>query len=231
MNRWIVLFALLMPNLSGCLTYAYPTLTYLPEVTVPNLTGNVRAYRVEIDQTQGKPQPFTQYTLAEIPVSSRGVIPSQFEVAAASGTYNPLGVIVGPAHERSEFTMLVRLYRPGQRTQEVKAWDKARELPWSPAPDLAGQEKAVDDLLAIPGQAPTVTWWDLRDVKTPGAGLQPGGVASGHAEALRFASNEYQRLANSPLANAPGAQAAFRDRLRSKSVWLRTLAERPADGR
>ena len=33
--------------------------------------------------------------------------------------------------------------------KEVKAWDKTRELYWSPTPDLAGQEKGLDDLLAV----------------------------------------------------------------------------------
>jgi hypothetical protein len=227
MSRWLFLIALL-PHCTGCLYYAYPTLSHTPELAVDNKDGSVQAFRVDIDRTERKPlAPITQYTLTSIPLDSRGLIPSQLELAPATGVLNPLGVVEGGQHERSLYTMAVRLYKPGFRTMEVKAWEKSRELQWFPAPDLLSQEKAIDDLLAVPptpDQPSTRTWWELKDEKLPGLGLQPGSVSSSQRKALEFAATEYQRLACTPIASSPSMQIA-RERLQQKANWLRHYAQ------
>lgn len=237
MRTWLFLLALL-PNCTGCLYYAYPTLLYTPEQPVDS-PGSTHAFRVDIDRTERKPAPTsTQYTLMRIPLDSRGLVPSQFEIAPASGVLNPLGITDSAPHERSEYTMTVRLYRPGFQTKELKAWGKAQDPHWLPASDLLGQEKAIDDLLAGP---PTPfaaeknsgfalearrqsTWWEMKDQKLPRLGLQPGAVSAGQRQALQFAAGEYGRLANSPLANSPQMQAA-RERLQQKALWLKRYAD------
>ncbi len=237
MSRWLFWIACL-PLCSGCLYYAYPTITHTPDLAVPNPDGSVHAYRVDIDKTERKPlAPQTQYTLSEIKLDLRGLIPSQLEIAPTTGVLNPLGVIDGGQHEKTNFTMLIRAYRPGYRTIEVKAWEKSRELQWFPAPDLAAQEQAIDDLLADPAarypmsfdatrapQTQKQTWWEQKDDKSAGLGLQPGAVAASERQALLFASSEYQRLASSPAAGTPSLLTT-RERLQQKAVWLRRYAE------
>ena len=225
MRHWLLLLALL-PNCTGCLAYAYPWPTYTPEIPVDNKDGSAHAFRIDIDRTEHKPAPTTtQYTLSQIPIDSRGLVPSQFEVGATTGVLNPLGVVDGSPHERSQYTMLIRLYRPGFQTQEVQAWEKARQLLWSPASDLLAQEKAIDDLLAVPASPDGPvrgSWWEFKDQKT--LGLEPGTVSRIHREALLFASGEYQRLAGSPNAGSPANQA-MRERLTAKALWLRRYAD------
>ena len=236
MRRWLVLFALL-PNCTGCLYYAYPTISHTPEVAVENKDGAAHAFRVDIDKTEKKPAPtVSEYTLTRIPIDSRGLVPSQLEVAPASGVYNPFGLIDGAAHEKTQYTMTVRLYKPGCRTMEVQAWDKSKAWQWIAAPTLADQERAIDDLLAdpetresqirtasLPVAVPT-TWWELKDLKGPSLGLQPGGIAPSQRQALHFAASEYARLANSPAASGPNMQIA-KERLQQKAIWLKKYAD------
>jgi len=236
MRRWLFLL-MLLPNCTSCLYYAYPTLIYTPEQPIDNRDGSAHAFRVDIDRTERKPAPTaTQYTLSRIPLDARGLVPSQLEVAPKSGVWNPLGVTESAQHEFSDYTMAVRMYRPGYQTKEIKAWDKARDPQWLKADNLAAQEKAIDDLLAGPSEYPNFNldgktyspvggdWWALKDQKTPPFGLQPGAASKSQRDALLFASGEYQRLANSPLAMSPNVQTA-RERLVSKAIWLRKYAE------
>lgn len=239
MKRLLFLAAVLLPNCTGCVAFAYPTLVHVPELAVPNPDGSVHAFRVDVDTTTTAPNAVkTQYTLSRIPIDARGLIPSQLELAPATGVYNPFGV-PGVAEERSNYTMLVRAYRPGYRTIEVQAWEKSRELMWLPAADLAAQEKAIDDLLAVPGGVDQA-WWTVTQSKSfpfgsdakgkisilskDDLGLQPGAVSSAHRQALQFAAGEYARLANSPAANAPTMQPV-RERLQQKAIWLRRYAD------
>jgi hypothetical protein len=231
MKRLLFLAVVILPHCTGCVAFAYPTVQHVPDLAVPNPDGSVHAFRVDIDTTTSPNSVKTQYTLLRIPIDARGLIPSQLELAPATGVYNPFGV-PGVAEERNNYTMLVRVYRPGYRTIEVQAWDKSRELMWLPAADLAAQEMAVDDLLGLPG--PTKQqWWTTTTAWNPQAGvptsaynqsLQPGFASSLHRQALQFAANEYARLANSPAANAPTMQSV-RERLQQKAIWLKRWAD------
>jgi hypothetical protein len=224
MLRRLSFAVLLAPCLTGCMSYAYPTIAYTPDQPIENKDGGAHAFRVDIDKTERKPQPSSvQFTLMKIPLDRPGLVPSQLEIAPASGTYNPFGVIQGAEHERNLYTMTIRLYRPGYETKELRAWDKARTPQWTPARDLLAQEKAVDDLLAVPSDQPTPgTWWDRREEKVPS--LQPGSVSNAQNNALTFASSEYQRLANSPSAGG-ASMTSVRERLQQKAIYLRKYAE------
>jgi hypothetical protein len=246
MRRWLVLFALL-PQCTGCLCYAYPTLSHTPTLAVPNPDGGAHAFRVDVERTERAPAaPSSQYTLSRIRIDERGLIPSQLELAHATGNYDPFSLMGGGTHERTKYTMQVRVYRPGYRTMEVKDWEKNAELHWVQAKDLVDQERAVDDLLSdrvsrdeirlingqfhpgpVAGPAPKSmdsTWWEQKDHKSPPLGLQSGKDAPlAHRQALLFAAGEYERLASSPAASQPSAQTA-RDRLRAKAAWLRQYA-------
>ena len=222
MLRRLIFALILAPNLTGCLAYAYPDLVYTPEQPIDNKDGGAHAFRVDIEMTERKPQPSTsEFTLMRIPIDSGGLVPSQLEVAPASGVYDPLKIGGGVEHERSFYTMNVRLYKPGYQTKEIKAWDKARSPMWAPAPDLLSQERAIDDLLAEPGSDGKTTWWEAKDKLR----FQPGTVSKSQYESLMFVSSEYQRLAGSPAAGSAN-MTAVRERLQQKAIFLRTFADR-----
>jgi hypothetical protein len=220
MLRRLILALVLVPNLTGCLAYAYPDLVYTPPQPIDNDGGGggAHAFRVDIDRTDRKPKPSTvEFTLMRIPIDRGGLVPSQLEVAPASGVWDPLHVGSGAEHESNRYTMTVRLYRPGYETKELKAWDKARTPKWAPAPDLLSQEKAVDDLLAVPGDANAQgTWWELKEKPS----FQPGTVSKSQREALLFASGEYKRLAAHAANNS-----AVQQRLQQKAIFLQRFAD------
>jgi hypothetical protein len=183
MLRRLIFALILAPNLTGCLAYAYPDLVYTPEQPIDNEDGGAHAFRVDIDTTERKPQPSTvQFTLMRIPIDRGGLVPSQLEVAPATGIYDPLKIGGGVEHERNLYTMNVRLYKPGSQTKEVKAWDKTRSPKWAPAPELLAQERAIDDLLAEPGSDAKTTWWEAKEKPR----FQPGSVSKSQYESLMF---------------------------------------------
>jgi hypothetical protein len=127
----------------------------------------------------------------------------------------------------------------------VRAWDRARDLQWDPAPDLIAQEKAIDDLLGVPAigdEATPGAWWEVKDAKLPersefnvlthtmtatitsALGLQSGQESTAQRQALLFAASEYDRLASSKRASFTGMEAV-RERLQQKAIWLRRHAE------
>jgi hypothetical protein len=243
MRRWLILLALL-PNCTGCLCYAYPTIAYTPELPVDNHDNAAYVFRVDVDRTERTPgTASTQYTLMQIPLDRFGVVPSQLEVAPAAGIWNPFHLGDAKELEHSTYTLLIRCYKAGCQTMEVQAWDRTKPLQWLPARDLSAQEKAIDDLLADPAApinghspapggyfhtVPTLTsWWEMKDQKNPQLGLQPGSASVEQRKTLIFASTEYQRLANGPLAAGTQMQAA-RERLQQKAIWLRRFAEQAA---
>src|ERR1017187_8614906 len=97
MKRWLFLL-LLLPQCTGCLGYAYPSIVYTPELVVPNADASAHAFRVDIDKTEHKEQRVlggptsstymrkeyvaaTEYTLTKIMLDQRGIVPSQLEIA------------------------------------------------------------------------------------------------------------------------------------------------------
>jgi hypothetical protein len=109
------------------------------------------------------------------------------------------------------------LYRPGFETIELKPWAPRGEVRWKAAGTLADQCKAVDDLVA--------------------GDLEPGGISTDHQRALKFAANEYRRLANlhslretqdSPLCRQVSGKADELEKRASESFrrgWVERLID------
>jgi hypothetical protein len=225
MLRRLVLAVLVAPLFAGCMPYVFPTMAYTPEQPIENEDGSAHAFRVDIDRTERSARPTAvEFTLMKIPLDTRGIVPSQLELAPASGIYNPLHVGDSAEREHNAFTLHVRLYRPGYETKEIRAWGRAQSPKWVPARDLLAQEKALDDLLAAPTDPPAATtWWDAKENPS----FQPGTVSVSQHDALMFASGEYQRLANCPMANA-ATMSAVKQRLIQKALFLSSFADQKA---
>ena len=54
MPRWLALLFVL-PQCTGCLYYAYPTVAHTPDLVIDNHDGGAHAFRVDIDRTERKP--------------------------------------------------------------------------------------------------------------------------------------------------------------------------------
>ena len=221
MKHATLLGLLFPPLLAGCFYYAYPTLSHIPDLQVPNPVGDVHAFRVDADPRGFSGHPAV--TLARVPVNSTGGVPGQLEVGHEMGYVNYWGA---REHHKQRHAMLLRLYRPGCELLEVRTVDKQTPLDWRPVQDFAAQERAVDGLTALPADAGAATpddWW-TRSQPIDENPLQAGGVSLAQREALQFASSQYERLARDPQLDRYDQQPA-RDRLRAKSAWLRRHAD------
>ena len=213
MKRLLVLAAVLFPS---CATpgLVLPKPDFIPEQIVPNPDGAVRAFRIDIEEFN-RLEPKARYMLSPIPLDGRGVIPIQhpmpstisngwvFEKTEKSTTLSE-GMV------RCAHSVLVRVYRPGFLTVEIKPGDDPRRPPWIRA-DRFEQEMAIDVLLSVERVYGKARWWELKAVaphselmgsswpdasRTLGDyGLQPGSVCPAHREVLLFAASEYGRLA------------------------------------
>ncbi len=221
MKRTTLLGLLFLPLLAGCLYYAYPTFSHIPDLQVPNPVGDVHAFRVDTD-----PRGFTGHpavTIARVPVNSAGAVPGQLEIGHEMGYVNFRGE---REHTKQRHAIILRLYRPGCDLIEVKTVDKQTPIDWHPVKDFTAQERAVDALTALPSGCGATTpddWW-TRNAPIDENPLQAGGVSPTEREALLFASSEYERLARDPQLDRYDQQPT-RDRLRAKAAWLRRHAE------
>jgi hypothetical protein len=211
--------------LSGCLPYVYPKVSWTPSVSVGTNPEEVHAFRVDVTGDVVDIGESDRYTLARLTPTGNHE-PAQTRVSLEYGLY-VVGIALNyPIHHGH--TTLLRLYRPGYQLVEIKSWELPGKITWTPAPDLAAQEKAVDDLLNVPTIGPRLglsgNWLD-KDLQGNIA-LQPGWVSAKHREALLFAASEYDRLALL-TPNASEQDRQIRARLLSKSNSLRDLANPP----
>jgi hypothetical protein len=238
-KRLMILAAILLPSCAAP-NLAGPTSSFVSHQVVQNADCTARAFRIDIEEKE-RPEPKARYTLSPLPLDERGLIPHQFPFPPTSATETAVlkrdsqFTYFGPAEVFCEFTVLVRVYRPGYRTIEIRAGDKTREWHWVPA-DFLEQEKAIDALLGVqPG--PDGRWggWWKHGVRAPHSelggstwpggqtigdyGLQPGSVSAKHREALLFAAGEYERLAKSCTTNSPTLEKA-RHRLERKAAQM-----------
>ena len=171
-----------------------------------------------------------RYVLTPVSLSRAGSVPPQMLVVLDYGwVWNCIALYYdGHTHH----TIVVRLYRPGFETVEIKAGDKEGRAAWEKAADPEAQEMAVDDLLstwATDGQGRLWAGVGNRDMpptndalaplldKKVFSSLAPGAASVGHRRTLLFAAAEYERL-------AAGLGDAHRVRLADKAQWLRELA-------
>jgi hypothetical protein len=238
-KRMQLFAAVLLTACASCVSHAPPAAGIVAEQVVPNPDGTVHAFRVDIVKMD-RPAPQARYTLTPIPVDKRGVIASQEKRSSPEGYLVPQGTtitITAAREETTKMSVLVRLYRPGYRTIEVKPGENPRDLQWVVARDVAAEEKAIDDLLADPN-APyhpnwislrdekRITWWEQKDLKASPLGLEPGGTSNAHRDVLKFASSEYTRLSMSfALAIGPTG-TKIQERLHAKALTINAYAER-----
>jgi hypothetical protein len=104
-------------------------------------------------------------------VDGADTVPAQIKSSVSYGF-----VVIGVALNYltyTDHTMALRLYRPGFDLVEIKSWESAREVIWTPAADLAAQEQALDNLFSQ---------------------LDRKCKLSTYAECLEFGASEYERL-------------------------------------
>jgi hypothetical protein len=214
--------------LAGCmpLGYAYPTISYVPAARVGAARDEVKAFRIDIvdDDNCFEIKEQDRYVLTPLPLHRDGSYDPQMKFGLTYGwMWNCIALTYGGSTER---TVMVRLYRPGYRTLEVRSWQKDGPLQWTEAPMLEEQEEAIDDLVS--------TWRTAGDhlqTRFAAQGFVPPrepivfrslapGSAGGphHCATLRFAASEYERL----LKDA--TKPDLHNRLEEKAKALRQLA-------
>ena len=154
MHRSIAIFVQCLAALSctlpaGCmLPYAYPHLSHLAGVDVNQQAVEVHAFRVDarVQESDGKAST-ADYQLGRVPLAADGRVSANTRVDLDYGLY-VVGVAVNFPVHYSHHTE-TRLYRRGYHLIEFQNEAVLGKIDWKPA-DLAGQEKAVDDLLALP---------------------------------------------------------------------------------
>jgi hypothetical protein len=226
---WVALCVglILCPLLTGCgvipVGAAWPSVPITPLLQVNASKDQMHAYRVEASHSYdgGEGGLHNEYVLRELNITSGDWVLPQADIAC---DYFFLGYAPLRHH-----TMTVRLYRPGCQTVEVESWTLPHQVIWTGVGDLAGQEKAVDDLVSarmnkiwVPPD-PSVTGYDESSALLFGS-LAPGSKSPEHCKALLFAASEYERLAKG-VADNPSAQT-IRDRMMRKAAWLREHARR-----
>jgi len=191
---------LVLPFLQGCLALGYPSMTYTPEVSLPE--PEVHAFKstwgkggIWIAMTGGY---WLESSIEELPIHD-GHLASQGQSYFA---YFVGGFPVSFSEAR--FWSLL-LYRPGYEIIEVPSRWRGRELfespidklAWKPAPDLDSQVKALEKLCPEFG------------LPKPGDNVR------------QFVAQEYRRLATSPLATT----REQRDALLTKAQKLLSSGE------
>jgi hypothetical protein len=224
---WTALAVGLMicPLLAGCfvpLGAAWPSVAVTPSMLVNADPDQVRAFRVDVEDNHAVID-FNEpsvYTLQEVPVLAGGWIAPQANVACDYGWY--WNCIALSYWKSKHHTVMMRLYRPGCQTVEVPAWTLPQNVQWRGIADLAGQEKAVDDLVSIGTSEFPVGMKDPTGHDFVFRRLATGEESDEHRKALLFAASEYLRLAKTAPDDADSR--AIRDRMQQKAAALRQLA-------
>jgi len=175
---------ILLPFLSGCFGYVYPSVCRTPPLSVPE--ENVRAFRVVSEMEASGPIMTGPIMFAddvvEIPVVSA-------RVESQKESYFAYYYLLFPFTGDREKSMSVLLYRPGFQTVEIP------EQPWWQFPERGEPEKV---------------WWveamTLEDQeealkKVVGHDLSP---KRRNRKMLELALQEYTRLAKMACCKGPG---------------------------
>lgn len=233
MKRLCLLVAFLLP---GCATpeLAASKPDFVAELIVPNPTGDVHAFRVDIGIME-RPEPKARYVLSPIEIGVNGMLPMQQAEKPCGGIIVSNCALAASGRggmmkleDPARYSVIVRAYRPGFRTIEVKPDAESRRLHWIPV-DLLGQEIAIDVLLGV-GQH---GWWKpaamaprselacspMSCATLGDYGLLPGTVLPAHRAVLLFAASEYERLA------VVATETEDRHRLEWKAAQMRRYSD------
>jgi hypothetical protein len=185
--------------LSGCLIpYAYPHLSYVADVQDLDPPEDVRAFRIDVSGSIVDVGENDEFTLTPLTLSKKGRVPSQTDLTLDYGLY-VVGVALNyPMHHGH--STLVRLYRPGYKLVELRAWEKPPMVRFEQATSFQDQENTIDNLLSPPSiEAPQAEFGYGRYENSSfcRGQVKPGSTSRKHREALLFAVSEYERLASS----------------------------------
>jgi hypothetical protein len=182
-------------------------------LSLTNEADELHAFRVDITTAFVDIGGTDYWTFREITPLSAGKLLPQTKVSATYGYY-VFGIALNfPVY--TSHSVAMKLYRPGYELVEIDSWEFPGEIVWRKAPDLAGQEQALNRLFLLADNDGETTW--PRVVRK----LVPGSVSPEHRRALLFGASEYERLASGA---APGTEEAVRRRLQSKAKKLHQLA-------
>jgi hypothetical protein len=174
----------MLPFLSGCFAYGYPSVCRTPPLSVPE--ENVRAFRVVTEVEASGPVltgPIMFATdVVEIPVMSA-------RVESQKESYFAYYYLLFPFTGDRARNMSVLLYRPGYQTVAVE------ERPWWQFANLSEPEKVVWK------EAPSLEDQEEALKKVVGHDLSP---KRRNRKVLELAVQEYTRLAEMARCNAPG---------------------------
>jgi hypothetical protein len=222
-----ILLAGCCPCLTGCLREWYsPSVLVIPAVAfIPN-KEEVRAFSVDVKVDLSTM--FCErdnYELSEIKGVEQNFPQMKLAVDHSYTTFE--------SAQRTEYTLKLRLYRPGYETVEIDSWELTKNVSWKPAKDVAAQEAAVDALVStwgansLAGRGLYRSKLSKDDLNVPPTdakvfeGLVHGSISKAHRHALLFAAGEYERVGG--LAITP-EQQSIKERVAAKAAKLRELA-------
>jgi hypothetical protein len=224
--------------LPGCMEFplCIPEVNYVAPVDLGSSGAEVQAFRVDVTEKtvvnidhnlKSAGGGVSYYELTPMRVSASGRTSLQWDASWAYG-WRCIGLWdYWPT--LTTHSVAVRLYRRGYETAELRPGQDGPD-DWTEAPDLAAQEKAVDDLLGV---SPLKSTSPLKPVKGIGEhsppALELGTVSSGHHKALLFAAGEYEWLA-SQLTDPDAHEQPIRTRLLAKARRLKDLAKGKCEG-
>lgn len=223
------LVSLICLNSAGCLyvPYCLPEVDRLSTVQAPWPSGDVHVFRV--DGTKGSWQRTAlmigdgpaggcdeTHELTRLQASDAKKTAEQWSIGLERG-WLCVGLVNRVASSTTH-TVALRFYRRGFETITVKPGDEQKDLAWKAAPDLTGQEKAVDDLIDNRQRVNLLLGYNTHTSAAPGT------HSPAHREALRFCADEYDRIAFRVAARQPDSDA-MKKRLADKAQGLRALAD------
>lgn len=206
----------------GCVPigYAYPTLAHTPSVPLGLGQDEVYAFRISVAEDKHSSDQ-DEYVFSAVPLTRKGDLPAQTRLTFDYGWI--WNCIAWSTSDHTHHTLLVRLYRPGCQTVEIKSWEENGQVVWQEAASLTAQEKAVDDLLATLPLDEAMMGQSERRPEGPGI-LAPGSASKAHKRMLLFAAWEYDRI-GAHAAGSADAEATH-TRILQKAKALRDLAEK-----
>ncbi len=219
MQRAFVRTACLLSSscLGGCiLPYAVPRVDYTPAVTLDAPTEEVRVFCV--DMASWRKVGVWQYErLSELSVTNTDATAAQVKPSLTHGVFIFAGAL--NHHIKFDYSVALRVYRPGFELAEIEPWERAKQINWIPAPELDAQDAVLDRLfpLDLDDLDDRDDWDDWSVLPYRNVGL--GSESTAHRKALLFGADEYDRLA------AIAVLPEDRGRLTAKASRLRKRAE------
>ena len=191
---------------SGCaVPYVYPKLDFTQSLQLDVPSGEARVFRVDVVRTKAPGVRHAMERLSEVPVADSSQVATQFKPSAHRGIYLFMGALNYDFQASSSLEL--RAYRPGFELVTIHPGEQIEQIAWTPAPDLAAQERTLDSLLP-----------QKRGDSSELVSLDKGSCSTAHRNALVFGAEEYERL--SALVVLTAAQT----RLTNKAHSLRKLA-------